>query len=43
MESVFEFGTVKEAIAEGLRLLPEPRLLNVAIRTLPPKARNGDR
>jgi hypothetical protein len=39
MESVFEFGTVKEAIAEGLRLLPDPRLVDVAIQTLPSKKR----
>jgi len=28
-ESVFEFGTVREAITEGLRLLEEPHLINV--------------
>jgi hypothetical protein len=43
MEAVFEHGTVKEAIADGLRLVPDPRLLNVAIRRLPPKARNRGR
>ena len=32
-ESVFEFGTIKEAIAEGLQLLNDPRLVSVTVRT----------
>lgn len=32
LESVFEFGTVKEAIAEGLHLLKDPQLLSVRVR-----------
>lgn len=31
-ESVFEFGTIKEAIAEGLQLLDDPRLLAVDVK-----------
>jgi hypothetical protein len=31
-ESVFEFGTIKESIAEGLQLLNDPRLLAVAAK-----------
>ena len=31
-ESVFEFGTIKEAIAEGLQLLDDPRLLSVDVK-----------
>ena len=31
-ESVFEFGTIKEAIAEGLQLLDDPRLLTVDVQ-----------
>jgi hypothetical protein len=31
-ESVFEFGTIKEAIAEGLQLLADPRLLTVDVK-----------
>ena len=32
VESVFEFGTIKEAIAEGLQLLDDPRLLAVDVK-----------
>jgi hypothetical protein len=31
-KSVFQFGTIKEAIAEGLQLLNDPRLLAVAVK-----------
>jgi len=31
-ESVFEFGTIKEAIAEGLQLGNDPRLLAVDVK-----------
>jgi hypothetical protein len=31
-ESVFEFGTIKEAIAEGLQLQVDPRLLAVDVK-----------
>ena len=31
-ESAFEFGTIKEAIAEGLQLLNDPRLLAVVVK-----------
>jgi hypothetical protein len=31
-ESLFEFGTIKEAIAEGLRLGDDPRLVGVAVK-----------
>jgi hypothetical protein len=31
-ESLFEFGTIKEAIAEGLQLLDDPRLLSVDVK-----------
>ena len=31
-ESVFEFGTIKESIAEGLQLLNDPRLVAVAVK-----------
>jgi hypothetical protein len=31
-ESLFEFGTIKESIAEGLQLLNDPRLLAVAVK-----------
>jgi hypothetical protein len=31
-KSVFEYGTIKEAIAEGLQLLSDPRLLAVAVK-----------
>jgi len=31
-ESVFEFGTVSEAIAEGLKLNEAPHLVDVAVR-----------
>ncbi len=33
-EAVFEFGTVKEAIAEGLRLNDDPHLVDVLVRKL---------
>ena len=33
-ESVFEFGTVREAIAEGLRLNEDPHLVDVSVRKL---------
>jgi hypothetical protein len=32
IESVFEFGTIKGAIAEGLQLLDDPRLLAVDVK-----------
>jgi hypothetical protein len=32
IESLFEFGTIKESIAEGLQLLNDPRLLAVSVR-----------
>jgi len=32
MESVFEFGTVREAIAEGLHLGPDPSVLEIAVK-----------
>ena len=31
MESVFEFGTLREAIAQGLRLREEPHLLGLSV------------
>jgi hypothetical protein len=31
-KSFFEFGTIKEAIAEGLQLLNDPRLLAVDVK-----------
>ena len=31
-ESLFEFGTIKESIAEGLRLGDDPRLLAVDVK-----------
>jgi hypothetical protein len=31
-ESLFEFGTIKESMAEGLQLLNAPRLLAVAVK-----------
>jgi hypothetical protein len=34
-ESVFEYGTIKEAIAEGLQLLEDPRLLAVDVKKKP--------
>jgi len=33
-EAIFEFGTVREAIAEGLRLDDEPHLVDVLVRKL---------
>ncbi|SPE59923.1 hypothetical protein SBV1_3580010 [Verrucomicrobia bacterium] len=33
MESLFEFGTIKESIADGLQLLDDPHLLAVAVKT----------
>jgi hypothetical protein len=30
-ESLFEFGTIRESIAEGLQLLDDPRLLAVDV------------
>ena len=33
-ESVFEFGTVSEAIAEGLKLNEAPHLVDVSVRSL---------
>ncbi len=35
-ESVFEFGTVREAIAEGLHLTDDPHLVDIAVRRLAP-------
>jgi hypothetical protein len=32
LESLFEFGTIKESIAEGLQLLNDPRLLAVEVK-----------
>ncbi len=32
-ESLFEFGTIKESIAEGLRLETDPWLLAVAVKS----------
>jgi len=34
IESVFEFGTVSEAIAEGLKLNEAPHLVDVSVRRL---------
>ena len=34
-ESLFEFGTIKESIAEGLQLLNDPRLLAVDLKRKP--------
>jgi len=34
-ESVFEFGTMRESIAEGLQLLDDPRLLTIAVARKP--------
>jgi hypothetical protein len=34
-ESLFEFGTMKESIAEGLQLLDDPRLLTIAVARTP--------
>ena len=31
-ESLFEFGTIRESIAEGLQLRNDPRLLAVAVK-----------
>jgi hypothetical protein len=31
-ESLFEFGTIRESIEEGLQLLNDPRLLAVAVK-----------
>jgi hypothetical protein len=31
-ESLFEFGTIRESIAEGLQLQNDPRLLAVAVK-----------
>jgi hypothetical protein len=33
-ESVFEFGTVGEAFAEGLKLNEDPHLVDVSVRRL---------
>ena len=30
-ESLFEFGTIKESITEGLQLLNDPQLVSVAV------------
>ena len=34
-ESSFEFGTIRESIAEGLQLLDDPRLVAVAVARAP--------
>jgi hypothetical protein len=34
-ESLFEFGTIKESIADGLQLLDDPRLVTVAVARAP--------
>ena len=31
-ESLFEFGTIRESIAEGLKLLKDPRLVTVTVK-----------
>jgi hypothetical protein len=31
VESLFDFGTIKECVAEGLNLAEDPRLLSVAV------------
>ena len=36
-ESVFEFGTVSEAIAEGLKMNDDPHLVGVSVRRLTQK------
>jgi hypothetical protein len=30
-EALFEFGTIKESIAEGLHLLEDPRMVTIAV------------
>ena len=44
-ESLFEFGSIRESIAEGLKLLEDPRLSDVAIakrgRTRPASSQSG--
>lgn len=32
LESLFEFGTIKESIVDGLHLLKDPRLVAVAVK-----------
>jgi hypothetical protein len=40
-ESLFEFGTIKESIAEGLQLLEDPRLVTVEVTRPPGSERIG--
>jgi hypothetical protein len=40
-ESLFEFGTIKESIAEGLQLLNDPRLLAVDVKRKASKYTTG--
>ncbi len=42
IESVFEFGTVGEAFAEGLVLNEEPHLVDVSVCRLAAATRSGD-
>lgn len=41
-ESVFEFGTVSEAIAEGLKLNENPHLVDVSVRRMDQKRHVAD-
>ncbi len=36
LESLFEFGTIKESIADGLHLLEDPHLLQIDVAPSPP-------
>jgi hypothetical protein len=38
--SLFDFGTIKESIADGLRLQSEPKLLHVSVQRKPRDRRN---
>jgi len=41
VESLFEFGTIKESIVEGLQILDDPRLLAVEVTWLPSGERSN--
>ena len=40
INSLFEFGTIKESIVDGLHLLEDPRLVDISVRGKGRRARH---